>query len=175
MLAAARGRVAGARLTQGSAEAMPFADASFDYVITRYAFHHFRDKDAALREVRRVLRPGGAFRIENIAPELSAGWWLYRCFPEAVAVDQGRFWPVARIAARLAALGLDVTVETRAGGKMSAASIADEAASRVTSELVLIDDAAYAAGLERVKAELAGKAELDGGLTLVAITARWTS
>ncbi len=46
---------------QGYAEALPFDDAAFDVVITRYSAHHWHDVGQALREVRRVLRPGGLF------------------------------------------------------------------------------------------------------------------
>jgi len=43
----------------GAAEKLPFADASFDIVATRYSAHHWRDLAAALREARRVIRPDG--------------------------------------------------------------------------------------------------------------------
>lgn len=42
-----------------SAEALPFPDAAFDTVFSHTAFEHFPRVDAVLREVRRVLRPGG--------------------------------------------------------------------------------------------------------------------
>jgi ubiquinone/menaquinone biosynthesis C-methylase UbiE len=41
------------------AESLPFADASFDLVATRYSAHHWLDVPRALQEMRRVLRPGG--------------------------------------------------------------------------------------------------------------------
>jgi demethylmenaquinone methyltransferase/2-methoxy-6-polyprenyl-1,4-benzoquinol methylase len=47
----------------GSAEAMPFEDDAFDAVIVTDAFHHFRDLDASVREMARVVRPGGAVLI----------------------------------------------------------------------------------------------------------------
>lgn len=44
---------------QGYAEKLPFADAEFDVVISRYSAHHWHDVGSALREVHRVLKPGG--------------------------------------------------------------------------------------------------------------------
>jgi len=44
---------------QGMAEVLPFPDVRFDFVISRYSAHHWHDVPAALREVRRVLKPGG--------------------------------------------------------------------------------------------------------------------
>ena len=44
---------------QGYVESLPFADNAFDIVISRYSAHHWHDVGAALREVNRVLKPGG--------------------------------------------------------------------------------------------------------------------
>jgi SAM-dependent methyltransferase len=43
----------------GRADALPYADDSFDAVVTRFSFHHFTDPRAALAEMVRVCRPGG--------------------------------------------------------------------------------------------------------------------
>lgn len=44
---------------QGYAEILPFDDETFDVVISRYSAHHWHDVGKALREVKRVLKPGG--------------------------------------------------------------------------------------------------------------------
>ncbi len=60
MLRVAHARLAGAAgLCQASAEGLPFAGGSFDLVVSTNAFHYFRHAEAALAEMRRVLRPGG--------------------------------------------------------------------------------------------------------------------
>lgn len=48
------------------AESLPFADASFDLVATRYSAHHWRDVPAALAEARRVLAPGGHLLVIDV-------------------------------------------------------------------------------------------------------------
>ncbi|HEV2215857.1 MAG TPA: class I SAM-dependent methyltransferase [Terracidiphilus sp.] len=62
MVAAARGR--GLVVDEANAEALPFADASFDAVFSNAALHWVRGQDAMMVEVRRVLRPGGRFVAE---------------------------------------------------------------------------------------------------------------
>lgn len=47
------------RTVRGAAECLPFAEGEFDYVLSRYSAHHWSDLGLALREVRRVLKPGG--------------------------------------------------------------------------------------------------------------------
>ncbi|MEG6339264.1 class I SAM-dependent methyltransferase [Enterobacter hormaechei] len=51
---------------QGYAESLPFEDASFEVVISRYSAHHWHDVGQALREVKRVLKPGGIFVIMDV-------------------------------------------------------------------------------------------------------------
>lgn len=53
---------------QGDVTAMPYGDASFDVVTCRFAFHHFPDPSAVLREMRRVGRAGGRVVVADSAP-----------------------------------------------------------------------------------------------------------
>ncbi|WP_227352687.1 class I SAM-dependent methyltransferase [Haladaptatus salinisoli] len=56
--------------TVADAERLPFADDAFDAVTCRIAAHHFPAPRAFLREVVRVLAPGGVFAFEdNVAPD----------------------------------------------------------------------------------------------------------
>jgi len=79
MLAAARGRIAnelpGAagrfRLEHAEADRQPLADGSIDAVISSFVFQLVPDRPAALREMRRVLRPGGRLSIMTWLGETS--------------------------------------------------------------------------------------------------------
>jgi SAM-dependent methyltransferase len=51
---------------QGYAESPPFEDGSFDVVISRYSAHHWHDVGRALREVNRVLKPGGVVIVMDV-------------------------------------------------------------------------------------------------------------
>lgn len=64
ILETARQRV-DADFRQGSLEALPFADAEFDVVLCSQVIEHVLDAEAALRELARVLRPGGTLVIST--------------------------------------------------------------------------------------------------------------
>jgi ubiquinone/menaquinone biosynthesis C-methylase UbiE len=51
------------RWRQGEAVPLPYADASFTIVTSRFTFHHFQDPLAVLREMTRVCAPGGRVAV----------------------------------------------------------------------------------------------------------------
>jgi ubiquinone/menaquinone biosynthesis C-methylase UbiE len=51
---------------QGSVDQLPFADASFDLVATRFSAHHWRDVKAGIAEMRRVLKPAGRLVVIDV-------------------------------------------------------------------------------------------------------------
>lgn len=51
---------------EASVEQLPLAEASFDWVLSRYSAHHWRQLPRALAEARRVLAPGGRLCLVDI-------------------------------------------------------------------------------------------------------------
>jgi len=70
------------RFEEGSVYALPFADATFDVAYAHQVFQHLRERDAALREMFRVVRPGGLVAIRDVDWGTVAYWprdpWLDR-------------------------------------------------------------------------------------------------
>ncbi|MBB2961292.1 class I SAM-dependent methyltransferase [Methylobacterium sp. R2-1] len=63
---AGRRGLANVATQQASVEALPFADARFGRVLSRYSAHHWGDVPAALREAHRVLTPDGRLGLVDV-------------------------------------------------------------------------------------------------------------
>ena len=68
------GKVAGFEYVQMNAEKLPFPDGSFDLVTIAFGLRNVTDKDAALREMHRVLKVGGQARVLEFS-EVKADWF----------------------------------------------------------------------------------------------------
>jgi ubiquinone/menaquinone biosynthesis C-methylase UbiE len=53
----------GVYLQEGTAESLPFDDETFDAVVVLDALHHTGDREGAIEEIRRVLKPGGLLLV----------------------------------------------------------------------------------------------------------------
>jgi demethylmenaquinone methyltransferase/2-methoxy-6-polyprenyl-1,4-benzoquinol methylase len=69
-----RGNVRGFESVQCNAKTLPFPDASFDLVTIAFGLRNVTDKDAALREMLRVLKVGGQARVLEFS-EVKAEWF----------------------------------------------------------------------------------------------------
>jgi ubiquinone/menaquinone biosynthesis C-methylase UbiE len=74
MVAVARRLTQRATFYNGSAEQLPLPDASVHVALSTMSFHHWQDQAAGVREVARVLHPGGYFFLADV----SALGWLGR-------------------------------------------------------------------------------------------------
>ncbi|GAA0451765.1 methyltransferase type 11 [Actinoplanes capillaceus] len=135
----------------GTADDIPFADASVDGVWLSTVIHHLPDLGAAAREIRRVLKPGAPVLIRSAFAGRHGGISLFRWFPEAVAVLD-RYPSIPAVEAAFAAVGF-TTVGCEPVPQMTASSLTEAAAGlrrEAHTPLQLISDEAYTAGVARL-------------------------
>jgi SAM-dependent methyltransferase len=94
---AAQNKIQNARFISGSIYELPFADNTFDVVFCHTLFEHLKEPVLALREIRRVLKPGGitalrspdwgGFIVHPFTPAIKAGMDLFQKFQIANGGD----------------------------------------------------------------------------------------
>lgn len=162
--AAARERgLANVRTEQGVVEALPFADASFDIVLSRFSAHHWRDLGAALAEARRVLRPGGvAGFVDPVAPPSAAADTFLQTIEMLRDHSHVRDYSTAEWLGALARAGFDAREEAHFPLRLDFAAWV--ARMRTPAPLVAAIRALQASVAEEVAATLA--TEADGSFVL---------
>ena len=94
---------------QGDVGALSYADDTFDIVLSLNGFHAFPDKEAAYREVFRVLRPGGTFcGCFYVMGEHKQTDWIVRHVYEKAVFFTPLYETVSSLKARLDGMYTDV-------------------------------------------------------------------
>jgi len=179
MLAVARRKSARIEWKHGRAESLPFPDASFDRVVSQFGFMFFDDRSAALREMMRVLRPGGRLALAVCdALDHSPGYavlaeLLHRLFGHAVA-DAFRAPFVLGDARELLALCLAAGIDNAAVARIDGTVRFSSIVSLVSTEKAcvwtlggLLDDAQFERLVEAAEESLRPFAAPDGTVAFV--------
>jgi demethylmenaquinone methyltransferase / 2-methoxy-6-polyprenyl-1,4-benzoquinol methylase len=93
MLERARGKAPSIEFVEGDMLALPFDDASFDSATVGFGVRNVEDLDAGLRELRRVLRPGGRLGILEITTPRGFLAPFYRVWFDRVVPLLGKVLP----------------------------------------------------------------------------------
>lgn len=87
-----RGIIGNVRFAQVNAECLPFPDSSFDCITIAFGLRNVTDKDAALRSMFRVLKPGGRALVLEFSKPVAPGLGpLYDLYSFKVLPLLGRF------------------------------------------------------------------------------------
>ena len=166
MLAQARRQSAPLRLLRGRGERLPFAAGALDMVYCVTALHHREKPRAFVREARRALRPGGLLALIGMDPHGRRGsWYVYEYFAGSYETDLVRFpswevvldWLSAAGFAQLARQPVEHILDPQRGRAVFADPFLRKHA---VSQLALLSDTAYAAGLRRMETALAANENL---------------
>jgi SAM-dependent methyltransferase len=161
MLAQAQRREVQLALLRGRAGKLPFASASFDLVYCINAIHHFGEQRAFVAEAWRLLRPGGALAVIGMDPRVHRDrWYVYDYFAGTYERDLARFPSWGTVLDWMAEVGFARVewrlVEHILEHKVGRAVLADPFLRKdAISQLSLLSDKAYAAGLSRIEDALA--------------------
>lgn len=145
------------RLARARAEALPFADASFDRLFCVNALHHFTDRAAFFAEARRVLRPGGGLLTIGKDPHTDQDdWWVYTYFEETRAIDRARFARVRTLRGEMALAGFAWTESMEADHVEVVRPAAEALANGVvdasfTSQLTVLSAGEFSRGAARLR------------------------
>ncbi|MEZ4417362.1 MAG: methyltransferase domain-containing protein [Gemmatimonadota bacterium] len=178
MLEVAQRVAPGLEWRRGRAEALPFDDDNFDAVVSQFGFMFFDDQVGALREMMRVLRPGGRLAVSVCdALDHSPGYavltvLLQRLFGDEVARafaapftsgDPRRLQELCRQA------GIASARVQRVEGAVRFASVADLVSTERACAWTLgglLDDDQFQLLLEHAEESLRPFVEADGRLNL---------
>jgi ubiquinone/menaquinone biosynthesis C-methylase UbiE len=142
-------------IVQGSAESLPFPDASFDLVMSTDVIHHVGDRPAFFREALRVLDHGGRIAtVTDSTEDIARRRPLSSHFPETVAVEQQRYPTIGTLQAEMTAAGFQALPLGHTEMEYDLTRITAYR-DRAFSSLHLIDEDAFQRGIERLDADLA--------------------
>lgn len=150
---------------------MPFPVAAFNLVFCVNALHHFSDPKGFVGEAHRSLRPGGVLAVVGSDPhDGHDAWYVYDYFAGTLHTDLLRFPPSDDIKGWMMATGFaDVErhwVERIVDSKLGRDVLNDPFLKKdACSQLALLSDEAYAAGLQGIEEAL--KEAEAAGETLV--------
>ncbi|WP_338700893.1 class I SAM-dependent methyltransferase [Streptomyces sp. Q6] len=100
-----RSRHSDVRYLPGSAEEIPLPSASADYALMGWSWHHVEDRPRAVRELARVIRPGGRLLLRtNFRDHHPRPWWLEH-FPRGYEADAAIFQPLHEVIELFTAAG----------------------------------------------------------------------
>jgi len=142
--------------TAGSAEHIPLPDASCDAALLFFVWHHVADRERAVQELRRVVKPGGTLFVQvNLAEKMPDVWW-FRVVPEWRNADTAQFRSAEAVTRDFTGAGWTFVARDEVTWLRSATLTADleRLKLRAVSVFEHLSDEAIEAGFARIEAAL---------------------
>ena len=142
---------AAVRFVHGSASDIPLKDGSTGLVFMSQVLHHLVEREGALREIRRVLTPGGRFCLRQTTKENLDSYFYQRFFPEA-PVDERRLLSRDELLNLFGSCGYSVTaVKTMRYEIAATAQSTWRKSPRAYSDLECIPEESFRRGLDALR------------------------
>ena len=160
MLNQANSLVPDVALIRGRAEHLPFPAETFDRVFCINALHHFTDKPAFLREVQRLLCPGGRMMSVGLDPHTGMDqWYVYDYFPESIEIDKQRYPTASSLREWMREVGFEASTTREVEHwniRLPAREILKQGRleKTATSQLSVLTDEQYQRGMQRINADI---------------------
>lgn len=151
----------GVAWVEGEADALPFADGSFDRVLLSLVLHQLGEPERGVAEAFRVLRPGGRVVVRTFAPEDAAARVPERFVPSMAAADAARLPSIECVVGWLDAAGFD-EVEVERHLRNEQLDLAQEERSlraEVAGRYAFVTDAELEEGVRRLREAAAAAGE----------------
>jgi len=155
----------------------PFKADSFDYITNQFSYHHMVNKERFFPQVYRILKPGGRFVLTNIDPWSMPNWAVYRYFPAAQQRDHLDCYPAETIVSRLEQAGftnIQISRQHQQYTETLKSILAYCVQRHRTSQLIVIPDNEYQAGLDSIRSDIEVLSEntaIDSEICLLVATA----
>lgn len=158
MLAQAKGKEGAEEVhwVRGDAQVLPFPEGFFDFAFMCLVLHHLQDKAGAIREMHRVLKPGGRGLIWTVSHRQIRESPLNEFFPSLARLDLERFPPIPAIAAMMKAAGFGAirTEPVVFHERLPTGRYIEKVRNKYISTLSLLDEEEFTAGLARLERSL---------------------
>ncbi|MCR4403714.1 MAG: methyltransferase domain-containing protein [Candidatus Acetothermia bacterium] len=150
---------AGVHWVLGDAQALPFPEGAFDFAFMCLVLHHLGDKAQAIREMHRVLRPGGRGLVWTVSHRQIRESPLNAFFPSLAEIDLARFPSIREIRALMEGAGFSAIREEELAfqEETPTSCYLERVRNRYISTLELLSPAEFASGLAKLEKSLANK------------------
>ena len=141
----------------GEAARIPLPDATADALLMFLSFHHFPDQAAAVREIARVMKPGGRVILRSTFRERIPDHWWRGFFPRSHAVEEAMFpsQPEARALFEAAGFATVESVQMEIPFEGDIAGAVERLRLRAVSTFEHLTEAELDEGFARIDAALA--------------------
>ena len=168
MLRIAKGKNLDANLLIADVIDIPLKKNSVNYIKNMYAFHHYLEKEKAVKEMYRILKKNGIINLINSNHEYMRYSWVYKYFPSAYDLDNERkpkineYYEIFEKNGFKIDLKIIVTVQ-----KFMYKDIIEKVINRDISQLNIVTEEEYTKGIKKITVDMSKNESVISDLAIM--------